>query len=172
MMLSEFVVQDEIILDEKVKQVEIVNIMKSKNIKIMIQFRTFYCLHDAIKHTLIMEMFENGEKDKDSCHSSILKNDEYEVRSMVEFSKYNLTPTCRIFDDLITTTNFQISKILDCGIKSRKCVKIERENCFTSLISLISNNFEPKMKRISRFGRIASLLQKLTKKSDMVVENY
>ena len=55
-----------------------------------------------------MELFENNEKDKDSCHSSILKRGAYEVRSMIEFSNNILPPTCHIFDDLITTTNFQL----------------------------------------------------------------
>ena len=39
---------------------------------------------------------------------------------------------------------------------------VEREKCFTSLISLISNNFEPKMKRVSKFDQRASFLQNLT----------
>jgi len=34
---------------------------------------------------------------------------------------------------------------------------------FTSLISLIPNNFEPNWKRVSKFGQRASFLQKLTK---------
>ena len=75
-------------------------------------------LYDAMECTRTMEPFENGEKDKDSCHSSLLKNGEYEERSMVEFSDNNLPPTCHIFEDLITTTNFQLSKNFHCGIKS------------------------------------------------------
>ena len=31
-------------------------------------------LHNVMEHTQIMEQFENSEKNKDSCHSSILKN--------------------------------------------------------------------------------------------------
>ena len=53
-----------------------------------------------------MELFDNSEKDKDSCLSSILKNGEYKVGSMVKFSNNNLLPTCHIFDDLITTITF------------------------------------------------------------------
>ena len=59
-----------------------------------------------MEHSRIMEEVENGEKDKGSCHSSILENCEYEIRSMVEFSQNNLPPNCHIFYDLITTTNF------------------------------------------------------------------
>ena len=82
---------------------------------------------------------------------------------MVEFSNNNLLSTCHIFDDLITTINFQLSKILDCGIKSRKCVKIERKKNFTSLILLTFDNLELKMKRVLKFDQRASLLQKLIK---------
>ena len=59
---------------------------------------------------------------------------------MVEFSNNNLLPTCHIFDDLIATINFQHPKILDCGIKSKKCVKIERKKNFTSPILLTFDN--------------------------------
>ena len=100
------------------------------------------------------------------CHSSTIKNGEYEVRYMVEFSKNNLPPTCHIFEDLITKINFQLSKNFRCGIKSRKCVKIERKKCFTSSISIISNNFEHKMKMVSKFDQIASFFQKLIENVD------
>ena len=80
---------------------------------------------------------------------------------MVEFSQNNLPPNCHIFDDLITRTNFQLLKIIGCDIKSRKYVKIGRKKYFTSLISLISNNFEPMRKRASKFDREASFLKKL-----------
>ena len=53
-----------------------------------------------------MELFENGENDKDSHHPSILKNGEYEIRSMLEFSDNNLPQTYHNFDDLITAINF------------------------------------------------------------------
>jgi len=99
-------------------------------------------LHDVIDHTRIMELFENGEKDKDSCHSSILKNCENKVRFMVEFSNNNLLATCHIFDDLITTINFQHPKTLDCVTKSRKCAKIERNKIlsqkFFSLLTILN----------------------------------
>ena len=49
--------------------------------------------------TRTMELFENGEKDKNSCHSSLLKNGVYEIRSIVEFSHNNLPSTCHIFED-------------------------------------------------------------------------
>ena len=71
------------------------------------------------------------------------------------------------FYDLNTTPNFQLSKILDCGIKSRKCVKIEGKKNFTSLIFLTSNNFESKKKRVSRFGRATSFMKK-SKKNTLV----
>ena len=57
--------------------------------------------------------------------------------------------------------NFQLSKILGCGIKSKKCVKIERKKNFTSLILLTFDNLELKMKTVSKFDRRASFLQKL-----------
>ena len=120
-----------------------------------------YLLYDVMECTRTMELFENGEKDKNSCHSYLLKNGVYEIRSIVEFSHNNLPSTCYIFEDLITTTNFQLSKIFCCGIKSRKCVKVERKKCFASLISLISNNFKPKMKKVLKFDQRASFLQNL-----------
>jgi len=61
---------------------------------------------------------------------------------------------------LASPKNFQLSKILGCGIKFKKCVKIEREN-FTSPILLTFDNFELKMKMVSKFNRRASFLQKL-----------
>ena len=106
-----------------------------------------------MEHIRILELFENGEKDKNSCDSSILKNDEYELRSIVEFSNDKLLPTCHIFDDLITTINFSHPKILDCGIKSKKCVKIKRKKNFTSLILLTFDNLKLKMKRVLQFDR-------------------
>ena len=89
-------------------------------------------LHDATKDTRLMEQVENGEKDKDSCDSSILKNGEYEVRSMVEFSNNNLIPTYHIFQH---PKDFNIQTILDCSIK--KCVMIKRKKNFTSPIVLL-----------------------------------
>jgi len=157
--LSEFVAQEEIVMDENDKQVEDCRHHEEKEYKKDDPVEDL--LHDATKHIQIMEQVENSEKDKYSCHSSILKNGEYEVRSMVEFSQNNLPSNCHIFDDLITRTNFQLLKIIGCDIKSRKCVKIERKKCFTSLISLISNNFEPMRKRASKFDREASFLKKL-----------
>jgi len=72
-----------------------------------------------------MDLFKNGKRDKDSCHLSILKNGEYEVRSMIDFLNKNLLPTYHIFDDVIATINFQHPKILGRTTKSRKCTKIE-----------------------------------------------
>jgi len=142
--LSEIVAQDEIIMDENIKQV--VDCQHHKEQKYKNDDLVQDLLHDAMEYIRTMELFENGEKYKDSHHSSLLKNGEYEVRSMVEFSDNNLPPTCHIFEDLITRINFQLSKIFGCGIKSRKCVKVERKKCFTSSISLISDNFELKRK--------------------------
>ena len=82
---------------------------------------------------------------------------------MVEFLNNNVTPISHIFYDLITTINFQHSKILDCSTKSRKCVNIARRTNFTSLILLTCNNLEPKVKRVKKFDRRALLLQKSTK---------
>ena len=67
------------------------------------------------------------------------------------------------FYDLNSTLYFQLSKILDCGVKSRKCVKIEGKKKFTSLIFLTSDNFESKKKRVSRFGQATSFLKKSKK---------
>jgi len=116
--LSEFVAQDEIITDENVKQVK--NCQHHEEQECENDNPIQDLLYDAIEQTRIMELFKNGEKDKDSCHSSILKNGKYEVRSMVEFSNNNILSTCHIFDDLITTRNFQHPKILDYDVKSKK----------------------------------------------------
>ena len=43
-------------------------------------------LHNATEHTGIMEPFENGDKDKDYWCSSTIKNGEYKVRFMIDFS--------------------------------------------------------------------------------------
>ena len=67
------------------------------------------------------------------------------------------------FYDLNTTPNFRLSKILDSGVKSRKCVQIEGKENFTSLLFLASNNFEPKMKRVSRFCWATSFFKKSKK---------
>jgi len=77
---------------------------------------------------------------------------------MLGISNNSLPSSCHIFHDLSTTPNSQLSKILDCDVKSTKCVKIKGKKNFTSLILLTSNNFEPKKKRVSRFGRSASFL--------------
>jgi len=77
---------------------------------------------------------------------------------MLEFSNNSLSSSCHIFDDLNITPNFKFLKILNYGVKSRKCVKIKGKKNFTSLILLTSNNFEPKKKRVSRFGRSVSFL--------------
>jgi hypothetical protein len=158
-MLSEFVAPEEIVMDENDKQVKNCRHHEEKEYGKDDSFQDL--LHDAIEYNRMMELFENGEKDKNSCHSSILKNGEYEVRSVVEFLDNNLPPTCHIFEDLSTTTNFQLSNFFSCGIKSRKCVKVERNKCFTSSISLISNNFELNMKRVLKFDQMASFLRKL-----------
>ena len=144
MLFSEFVVQDEVIMDENVKQVEDHKHHEEQEYEYDDPIKDV--LYNAIEHTEIMKLFENDKRDKDSYHSSTIKNGEYEMRYKIEFSKNNLPPTCHIFEDLITRINFQLSKIFGCGIKSRKCVKVERKKCFTSSISLISDNFELKRK--------------------------
>jgi len=82
---------------------------------------------------------------------------------MLGFSNNSLSPSRHIFYDLNTTPNFQWSKILNGGVKSRKSAKIEGKKNFTWLIFLTSNNLEPKKKKASRFGRRASSLKKSTK---------
>ena len=79
-------------------------------------------IHNDVKPTQIEEFFENSEKNNDS---SILQSGEDEVTSIIEFSNNSISPSCHIFYDLNTIPNFQPSKILDCGGKSRKCVKIK-----------------------------------------------
>jgi len=103
--LSKFISQDKIIMPDNVKQVEDSQHHEEQQYKIDNPFQDL--LHDVVEFTRTMELFENGEKDKDSRYSSLLKNDEYEVRSMVEFSHSNSSPTCHIFEDLITTKKFQ-----------------------------------------------------------------
>ena len=71
MVLSTFVLQDEIIMDENVEQVE--DCQRHEEQKYENDYAILDPLHDAVEHTRIMELFENGEKDKDSYHSSILK---------------------------------------------------------------------------------------------------
>jgi len=114
-------------------------------------------MHNDVKHTQIEEFLEIGEKNNDS---SISQSGKDEVTSIIEFSNNTISPSCHIFYYLNTTPNFQLSKILDCGVKSRKCVKIEGKKNFTSLIFLTSNNFEYKKKRVSRFGQATSFLKK------------
>jgi len=43
-----------------------------------------------------MELFENVEKDKDSCYLSIIKIGKTEVKSMLEFSSDNIILTCHV----------------------------------------------------------------------------
>ena len=85
MLLSEFVVQDEVIMDENVKQVEDHKHHEEQEYEYDNPIKDV--LYNAIEHTEIMELFENCKRDKDSCHSSTIKNGEYGVRYMVEFSK-------------------------------------------------------------------------------------
>jgi len=118
-----------------------------------------------------MEQVENGEKDNDSCHSSIHKNGEYEVRYMLEFSNNNLLLIYHIFDNLITIINFQHPKILDYSIKSKNCVKIERKKIFISPILLTFDNLELKTKMVSKFDRRASFLQKLIERIFIIVKS-
>ena len=120
-------------------------------------------IHNDVKHAQIEELLENGENNKNSCDSSILQSGNYEVKFKLEFLNNILSPNCHIFDDLNTTPSYQLPKIVDCSVKSRKCVKIKGKKDFISLIFLTSNNFESKKKRVSRFGRTASFLKKPTK---------
>ena len=112
-------------------------------------------IHNDVKHCQIEKFLENGEKNNDS---SILQSGKDEVTSIIEFLNNSISPSCHIFYDLNITPNFQVLKILDCGVKSRKCVKIEGKKNFTSLIFLTSNNFETMKKRVLRFDRSASFL--------------
>ena len=151
--LSEFVAQEEIIMDENDKQVEDCRHSEEKEYEKDDPVQDL--LYDVTEHMQIMEQVENGKKDKNSCHLSTIKIGEYKVRSTVDFSQNNLPLTCHIFDDC------QLSRISGCGIKSRKSVEIEKKNCFTSLISLISNYFELMRKIISKYYPKASFLKKL-----------
>ena len=156
--LSEFVAQDEIIMDGNVKQVEDHQPHEEQEHENDDPIQRF--IHNDVKHAQIEEFLENDEKNNDSF---ILQSGKDEVPSKIQFSNNSIFPSCHIFYDLNTTPNFQLSKILDCGIKSRKCVKIEGKKNFTSLIFLTSNNFESKKKRVSRFGRATSFLKKSKK---------
>ena len=79
-------------------------------------------IHNDVKHAQIEEFLEIGEKNNDS---SIFQSGKDEVTSIIEFLNNSISPSCHIFYYLNITPNFQLSKILDCGVKSRKCVKIE-----------------------------------------------
>ena len=109
------------------------------------------------QHAQIEEFLEIGEKNNDS---SIFQSGKDEVTSIIEFSNNSISLSCHIFYYLNTTPNFQLSKILDCGVKSRKYVKIEGKKNFTSLIFLTSNNCVYKKKKVSRFGQTTSFLKK------------
>jgi len=141
-LLSEFFAQDEIIIQENVKRVEDCQHREEQKYKNDDLFQDI--LHDSVEYTRTMEIFENGEKDKNSYCSSLLKNGEYEVRSVVEFSHINLSPTFHIFDDLITITNFRHLKFFDCGIKPKKWAEIERKKKFdrrASFFQKLTENF-------------------------------
>jgi len=73
-LLSEFVAQDEIIMDENVKWVEDCQHYEEQEYENNDPIQDL--LHDVMEHTWIMELLENAEKDKYSCRSSILKNGE------------------------------------------------------------------------------------------------
>jgi len=66
---------------------------------VMIKFKASYITMSA----RIEELLENGEKNKDYYYSSILQNDKYEVKSILEFSNYSLSPSYNIFNHLNTT---------------------------------------------------------------------
>jgi len=165
--LSEFVAHDEMVMDEIVKQLEDDQQHEELESERGDKMQDF--IYNDVKHAQIEELLENGEKNKYSCYSSILESGKYEVKSMLEFSNNILSLECHIFDDLNTTPNFPLSKILICGIKSRKCVKVKGKKNFTPLFLLTSNNFVSKKKRLSRFGRKASFL-KNSKKSVHIYE--
>jgi len=82
-------------------------------------------IHNNVKYARIEELLESGEKNKDSFYLSILQSGKHEAKSMLEFSNDSLSLSCNICDDLNTTPNFQLSKILDYAVKSSKCAKIE-----------------------------------------------
>ena len=158
MVLSEFVAQDEIIMDGNVKQVEDHQPHEEQEHKNDDPIQWF--LHNDVKHAQIEESLENCEKNIDS---SILQSSKDKVTSIIEFSNNSITLSFHIFYYLNTTPNFQLAKILNGVVKSRKCIKIEGKKNFTSLIFLTSNNFESKKKRVSRFGRVTSFLKKSKK---------
>jgi len=63
-------------------------------------------IHNDVKHARIEQLLENGEKNRDSCYSSILQSGKHEVKSMLEFSNNSLSPSCHIFDALNTKPIF------------------------------------------------------------------
>ena len=155
MVLSEFVVQDEIIMDGTVTQVDDHQPHEEQEHENDDPIQQF--IHNNVNHAQAEDFLENGEKNNDL---SILQSGKDEATSIIEFLNNSISPSCHIFYYLNTTPNFQLSKILDCGVKSRKCVKIEGKKNFTLLIFLTSNNFVYKRKRVSRFGQTTSLLKK------------
>ena len=70
-LLNEFVAHDEIITDENVKQMK--NCQHHEEQECENDDPIKDVLHNAMDHTRITKLFENGKKDKDFCHSSILK---------------------------------------------------------------------------------------------------
>ena len=112
--LRKFVAQDEMIMDEIVKQLE--DDQQHEELESEHGKKIQDLIYNDVKHAQIEELLENGEKNKYSCYSSILESGKYEVKSMLEFSNNILSLECHIFDDLNTTPNFSLSKILSCGI--------------------------------------------------------
>jgi len=79
-----------------------------------------------------------------------------EAKCQLKFSNNNLSLIFHIFDYWNTTPNFQLKKILDCSIKSRKCIKVERKKNFTSLCCL---GYGPKKNRAPKYCFRKSFLQ-------------
>ena len=49
------------------------------------------------------------------------------------------------------TPHLQLLKILDCGTKFRKCLKVEKKKNFSLLSSLAPNPYGPKKKRVLKY---------------------
>ena len=117
--------------------------MKSNNMKMIIQFNGLYLMMSSLPN---LRNFLKMER-----KIMILVIHLFSKLSYFLWFKYHI--------------KFLTFKNSWCGVKSRKCVKIEGKKNFTWLIFLTSNNFESKKKRVSRFGQATSFLKKSKKKA-------
>ena len=90
--LSEFVVQDEIIMEGNVKQVEDHQLHEKQEHENDDPIPRL--IHNDVKHAQIEEFLEIGEKNNDS---TIFQNGKDEVTSIIEFSNNSISPSCDIF---------------------------------------------------------------------------